>query len=193
MAFTPLTVRRKDSVGLFFSYNPDYASVCNVIFDLLKIKQDHIVGFQQLKSDKYVVKFVNSAVYEDFCERNEEKILDVNGYGNVRVVNMSKVFIFVSVRYAPFDMEEETLVNILSRYGKVHDMRWNRFSYGKAKGLLNGTRTARMQIKSNIPSSMNILGHNIFFMYNGQKRTCHKCGGENHLAANCVIEEGERE
>ena len=177
---------------MFFSYNPNYASVCDVIFDLFKIKQDQIIGFQQLRSDKYVIKFTNTIFFEEFCDKYEEKIVGVSGEGNVRIVNLSKVFTYVSIRYAPFDMEDETLRNILSRYGKVHDMRWNKFSYGKAKDLFNGTRTAHMQIKSNIPSSVNVQGHRIFFIYNGQKRTCHKCGEENHLAANCEVENAER-
>ena len=50
-----------------------------------------------------------------------------------------------------------------------------------------------MEIKSNIPSSIWIAGHTIAFMYNGQKRTCYKCGSEEHLIEHCPLEKTMQE
>jgi len=185
-------IRRKDSIGLIFSFNPDYNCVCDVIFDQLDIKEGDIVGFQQLKSNTFVIKFNNSAIYESYCDTYDGKELQVGNNGNVRVINFSKVYTYVSIRHAPFDMENDILENILSKYGKLHGIRLNTYFYGRAKGLLNGTRTARMELKANIPSSISVLGHKVYLYYNGQKRTCYKCGGENHLAATCEFDAEDR-
>ena len=156
-------VRRKDSIGLLFSYNPEYNSVCDVIFDHLKISHDDIIGFQQLNSRKYVVKFRHSAVFQHFCELYDEKEIQVAPGKFVQVANFSRVFTYVCIKYAPFDMDNSLLENILSRYGRLYGIRLNRFSYGKAEGLLNGVRTAKMELKGSIPSSINIQGQNIVF------------------------------
>lgn len=64
-------------------------------------------------------------------------------------------------------MENDILERILGNYGKVFGIRRNRFAYGKAEGLLNGTRTARMELKRSIPSSLNIQGHNVVLYHSG--------------------------
>ena len=178
-------IRRKDSFGLLFSYNPEYNSVCDVIFENLKLSHEDIIGFQQLNSRKYVVKFKDSDVFQHFCELYDEKEIQVAPGKFVQVTNFSSVYSYVCIKYAPFDMENSLLENILSRYGRLYGIRLNRYSYGKAEGLLNGVRTAKMEIKGNIPSSINIQGHNIVFYYNGQRKTCYKCGREDHMAMEC--------
>ena len=71
-------------------------------------------------------------------------------------------------------------------------MRHNRYTNGKANGLLNGIRTAKMEVTRNIPSSLKIEGHNVVFLYNGQRRTCFTCGRDTHMAADCVMDNGPK-
>ena len=53
---------------------------------------------------------------------------------------------------------------------------------------MNGIRTAKMEIKSNIPSTIRIAGHTVSFIYSGQKRTRYKCGSQDHLIEHCTLE-----
>ena len=179
-------------MGLLFSSRPDYDVVCNIIFDELKINQNDIWGIQVLRNNKVVVKFNNSAVFNEICDNYDGKTLKLRDGQQVRLVNFSSEYNYVSIRYAPFEMTDDTIIGVLSQYGRVFSMRHNTHSLGKAQGLVSGTRTAKMNIKRNIPTSLNIQGYDIVCLYNGQKKTCFKCGSEYHLAANCIVNEKEQ-
>ena len=184
--------RREDSVGLMFPFSPTQRQISDVIFQVLKINYDEIIGFQPLGKSKVVIQFSKSYVFHSFCDKYDEKDIDVGNGKLVRIVNLSRQYTYVSIRYAPFNMDNALLERILMKYGKVFGIRLNRYAHGKEEGLLNGTRTARMELKRSIPSSMNIHGFNIVFYYNGQMKTCYKCGRENHMAAECSYEVEDR-
>ena len=185
--YTP-PVRRKDSIGLIFSGKPDLRLINDVIFDKLRIDVDDLIGFQEMRNNKVILKFREKCLFETFLRNYEEKVISLANGMEVKIVNFSSTNTFVSIRYAPFDMENEALIAALSQYGKVFGIRQNTYTIGRAKGLLNGIRTAKMEVKKNIPSSLLIGGHNVLFMYTGQKRTCHKCGSEDHFAVNCSMD-----
>ncbi|KAG7167104.1 hypothetical protein Hamer_G005440 [Homarus americanus] len=48
------------------------------------------------------------------------------------------------VKNAPFEMGNDIIMNILSKYGKVEGVRLNKYTKGPAAGLLNGTRTFKI-------------------------------------------------
>ena len=177
--------RRKDTIGLKFSDPVEINEICDVLFDRLNIDYEDIYGFQQHKFNKVEVKFKDSDVHKQFCIDYAEKELVLDDNKTVMVVNLSGIYTYVSIKFAPFDLTDATLINIMSRYGKVENIRWNKYTYGDARGLLNGTRTAKMILKTNIPSSMTVCDHNIVFMYQGQTRTCFKCGHVGHNASGC--------
>ncbi|KAG7168380.1 hypothetical protein Hamer_G002409 [Homarus americanus] len=81
------------------------------------------------------------------------------------------------------------ILNIINKYGKVEGMRLNKYTKEPAAGLLNGTRTFKVNLKNNIPSSVTVGGHSLTFLYAGQRKTYYKCGHEGHLAIDCHTEE----
>ena len=178
--------RRQDSLGLQFT--APYVSmemVGTVLFSEMNVNIGDIAGVQNIGKNKIVVKFTSTSTFMDVMEKFEDRVIAINNVDSVKVINLSSTITFVSVRNAPFEMDDDVIINILSRYGKVESLRNNRYSVGPFKGLLTGMRTARMKLKDNIPSSISVSGHNLTIIYNGQRRTCYKCGQEGHLVKDC--------
>ena len=185
--------RRQDSIGLFFT-SPfvTMEMVGKLLFDEMKIECSKIVGVQNISKDKVIVKFDSNETFLSIVKEYEDKIMRINDTYSVKVVNISTGLTFVSVCNAPFEMENDTIICILSRYGEIESIRNNRFSHGPFEGLLSGIRTAKMKVRENIPSSINVFGHNLTIIYNGQKRTCYKCGCEGHMAKDCATDMSEK-
>ncbi|XP_068232372.1 uncharacterized protein [Palaemon carinicauda] len=181
-------LKPKTTVGLKFSCSPNYESACDVIFNKLKISEKDIRGFQNIPNNRVAVKFIEEKVFDVFIREYEDKVIHFGNGEKALVVNLSSVYTYVSIRYAHFDIEDSLLISVLEQYGKVLHLRHNTFSHGRANGLENGTRTVKMEIKKNIPSSINICGYNVVFLYNGQKKTCYKCGRDSHMAVNCNMD-----
>ena len=183
-------LRRQDSIGLFFHSTPFVSMelVSKVLLCEMNIKCDEIVGVQHLSRNKIVVKFGSKDIFNRIVNDYEDQTLKINESETVKIINLSSSVTYVSVRNAPFEMDDELITNILSRYGKVENVRNNRFSVGPFRGLLSGVRTVRMRIKENIPSSIYVSGHNLSLIHNGQKKTCYRCGKEGHLVKDCEVD-----
>ena len=52
--------------------------------------------------------------------------------------------------------------------------------------VFNGIRTARVEIKHDIPSTVRIVGEFIKFWYPGQPKSCRRCGDLDHFIKHCV-------
>ena len=185
MASFPTYLRRKDSFGLQFSGDMTIENVCIVLFRELKLVIADILGVQNVNRNKVVVKLSTENKFQEIVKDFEDKLIKLSEENNVKIVNLSTTNTYVSIRNAPFELSDELLINIMSRYGKVDSIRSNRFSMGPLKGVLTGIRTVKMKIRDNIPSSLNVFGHNLTILYNGQKKTCYRCGKEGHLLKDC--------
>ena len=184
-------LRRTDSFGLEFNVYPHMHSVSKILFESMAIAIDTIAGIQTLSRNRVIVKMRVHDDFEKLMRKYEDETV-VLGALSAKVVNLSVSYTYVSVRNAPFELEDGTIQNFLSRYGKVDSMRNNKYANGPFEGLLNGVRTVKMKIRENIPSSCTIQGHNISFMYNGQVRTCFKCGLIGHMVKDCDVDISER-
>ena len=185
--FTHTPLKRVNSIGLVFSNeSPSQELTRIIIFEKTETELEDINVVQFLR-DRVIVKFFDSSVYEKYVDLYEGKIWQ---FGNIKVkcTDESSSITYVSIRDCPPEMDSSILVNVLSQYGSVEGLRYNRYKYGPFQGALNGIRTAKMHVKKNIPSKITINNVQIHLIYNGQKRTCFKCGSEFHEAKECSTE-----
>ena len=78
-------------------------------------------------------------------------------------------------------MPDSVIIGRLSSYGSVLSFRRDH----APDAIYNGVRTARMEIKQDIPSTVRITGELIKFWYPGQPKSCHRCGDLDHLIKDC--------
>ncbi|PIK46441.1 putative zinc finger CCHC domain-containing protein 3-like [Apostichopus japonicus] len=91
--------------------------------------------------------------------------------------------VWVTVLHLPLDMSEQVVVRTLGRFGKVTGYEEPEFL--ECKGVKTGTRRVRIELKSDIPSTLWANGHRAHIAYPGQPRTCWRCGLEGHEARLC--------
>ena len=75
--------------------------------------------------------------------------------------------VLVKIYEAPNEMPHTVLIGPLSYYGRVLSFRREHLG----QGLLNGVRTARMRLRTHIPSSLSIVGDLVMIYYDSQPRS----------------------
>ncbi|KAK2547889.1 Zinc finger CCHC domain-containing protein 3 [Acropora cervicornis] len=79
-------------------------------------------------------------------------------------------------------MPDSVIIGLLYVYGSVLSFRRNLLT----DSIFNGVRTAHMEVKKDIPSTVRIAGELIRFWYPVQPKTCRRCGDLGHLIKECA-------
>lgn len=184
---TPLY--RRHSLGLLFSnQNIAYESVLSFIFGTLGVKSETVVGIQFIRINKIIIKFATEAPFRLFLEKYEGWDTSVPaslGGGTVKIINFSMTTTLVTVKNAPFEMENEAITNALRRYGRVSSIKRHVHKHERAQGIQTGTRTVKMEVRHKIPAAITVSGYTLTIIYSGQSRTCFRCGAEDHFTHDC--------
>ena len=169
----------------------------NIILRELDINTNDLVGIQN-DTEKYGTRLIinykeTSTMMYDLLKFRDGEIFKIHNYSEKRIMiqDMSSDLKFVAVIGVPFEVPHQIVRNIMSRFGEVHDIRMNYFQT-KLNGLATGTRTVKMKVLKNIPSVIIVGKKKINIAYEGQQKTCNKCGMDNHIASECDIDEGEK-
>jgi hypothetical protein len=82
-------------------------------------------------------------------------------------------------------MGNERITEALSKYGKIHDIRNEKWSTAYAFPIYSGIRAIKMEVNTPIPSRVYIAGCKAFITYDGQQQRCYYCNETTHLRLNC--------
>ena len=89
----------------------------------------------------------------------------------------------VYVHYYPFEAPDEDILDALSKFGQIKNLRYQSFpGYPNVK---TGSRIVKMVVEREIPSQLTIRGFPCRFWYKEQPLRCNICRGIGHLAASC--------
>ena len=173
-------VRVRKSYSVYFTL--DTQVPVNKIFEALDgkgIDFDHILSVQRrLGSNTYVVSFSTAEAKSQILSSWD---IEVCGY-RAFVADCDHKISIVKIYNAPNEMPDSVLIGRLSVYGTVLSFRRDLVN----DSVFNGIRTARMEIKHDIPSTVRIVGEFIKFWYPGQPKSCRRCGDLDHLIKDCV-------
>ena len=90
---------------------------------------------------------------------------------------------FVTILDAPYELTERALEYCLQKYGRVYSQRRGKIQ--SHPSVCNGLRHIRMDIHTDIPSSLRFGKFLLRVFYEGQPETCRRCNSPDHLAKDC--------
>lgn len=108
--------------------------------------------------------------------------------GSVSTVSISDADVeikTVRVFNLPPEVPHSYLKDVLSKYGDVKNIRYERWSSQHLLQCYSGIRSVQMHVKLNIPSHVAVCGYKAQVNYSGQTATCHICNESGHLRQDC--------
>lgn len=143
------------------------------------------VGFnplciQQHANRDYVVTFATTDERDQLLKNG---CITANGV-QLAINDVGMTYVYISVYYAPFEMKDKVLINRLSQFGKVIEIRRAKI---QGTDVFNGLVTVRMSLTRHVPSFIQIGDYSIMIRYPGQPPTCRRCDRPGHIASTCRI------
>ena len=93
------------------------------------------------------MKFENYArcEFERVKEMDGHIISLRNGEIKVRIQNMTTVYKYINVAGIPFEVPDNVIINVFSRFGEVKEVKMNYYDVVR-KGIATGTRKIKMRV-----------------------------------------------
>ena len=158
--------------------------------NIMGIPEDEIDGIDDRDVNRFIFQVTTNERYNALCTKFTCRDIFLE-YGHIiRVDDISSEGTRVEISRVPFDVSNEMLTTILASYGDVLKCQTYFRKYGKYdKCNKSGIRIAWMNIKSHIPSTINIKQINNFInvKYEEQPFSCNVCGRTGHRARSCRV------
>ena len=195
-------ILEKDERGAFSVSDVDCARLLTKLgLDLRPGLQ--VEGVQLCPNGRGVILITlkDNVCIENFCRYDVIQVTS-SGIRSVLVKPAGKRDVLVTIRGLHPNTKDSVVLRYLAKFGKIPQSRvvYGRFSEGPLKGMLNGHRQYKMEIKpgNNIGSYHIIDGVKVNIRYLGQQPTCGRChliasrckGGG--LAKNCEAKGGQK-
>ena len=84
-----------------------------------------------------------------------------------------------------FEVSDESIVSVLSTYGKVYSVK--SVYHKEFPAICTGTRTVLMSVNDSVPSTVNVHGFECRVWYPGQPAYCSVCRSSGHLPRACPL------
>lgn len=185
-------VRRVNTICLNFpgqASKPSYLDIHHWITNVFGLTTDQVECLQvdMLKASVYV-KMVSKVQFEGILRTFEGGVTLTSRGGetyHVEVVDASMSYRTVRVFNLPLEAPNSLISTTLGKYGKVHEITYEKWGQQFALPVFTGVRIVKMGLEADIPSIINLNGHRCCVNYEGQPRTCNICSQVGHYAASC--------
>ena len=189
----------KQTFGLLFldKKKAELADMPAVI-QMLQLDSADIIGVQR-DTEKWwsrlLVKLDDDALmeFERMKDMDGEIITLRRNNCDVKIMiqDMTSNIKYVAVSGIPFEVPNEAVAALMSRFGDVKGIRMNYYK-SILNGIATGTRIIKMNIKRSIPSVIKVGSKTLNIAHEGQIKTCYKCGMEDHLGDKCETKDEEK-
>uniref|UniRef100_A0A8D8GCB1 (northern house mosquito) hypothetical protein n=1 Tax=Culex pipiens TaxID=7175 RepID=A0A8D8GCB1_CULPI len=98
------------------------------------------------------------------------------GRGNFRYVRLFGL---------PVEVDNKHVVNVLEKYGRIHQTVRERYGPDTGYPILNGVRGVHMEISKEIPCQLHVQHFQLRVFYDGVTNKCYSCGSTEHIKVNC--------
>ena len=168
------------------------------IISELHLESADIIGVQRDTEKFYsrlLVKLKDDAMLEfDRIKDMDGEIITLRrNFGDVKIMiqDMTSCLKYVAVAGIPFEVPNDAVAALMSRFGDVKGIRMNYYK-SILNGIATGTRIVKMNMKRNIPSVIRVGNKTLNISYENQIKTCYRCGMDDHLGNECRTKEEER-
>jgi hypothetical protein len=171
-----MTQIRKNTVKCILTGNqqkPSPAEIHGLTADTLKLTIDHMEAIQLDTLEGVVyIKLVNKHQMDNLLIATSGKSFLQRYDGTqieIMLVPANLNTVTVRVFNVPLEMGNERITEALSKYGKIHDIRNEKWSTAYAFPIYSGIRAIKMEVNTPILSRVYIAGCKAFITYDGQQ------------------------
>ena len=195
MAFS--TLKRVNTVGIrYISGEVKEEHFEAIIEGILQIPEEEVFGIDE-RYKKILIKVDNEDRYRAICENFTDMQMNVEPGVVIEVNDISSYRTRVVAKDVPFEIDDEKLNKILSKFGhveKIYNQNNYKLKQSKYSKVRTGKRIIWMDIDSPIPSSLCIKQTDVYisFSYDAQERTCYNCGLIGHGRRYCETDEQDK-
>lgn len=94
-------------------------------------------------------------------------------------------FKYVRLFGLPIEVDDCHMVNVISRYGKVHKVVRERYGTDTGYPILNGVRGVYLEIAKVMSAQVHVQNFATRIAYEGMERKCFSCGSIEHVKQDC--------
>ncbi|KXJ67808.1 hypothetical protein RP20_CCG010496 [Aedes albopictus] len=172
-----------------FPVKPSFEKVHGFCRSVLGLKKEEVARLQFHKGEQCAFVKVNDLMLAQKIvdEHDGRHEVELNGKKHKLRITMEDGSVEVKVHDLPENVSEEKIVEFLSRFGEVISIRELTWGDGyEFAGIPLGIWSARMLVRRNIDSWVNIDGQQAFILYKGQLQSCKHCKEQAHTGISCV-------
>ena len=150
---------------------------------MFRAPREHCIYVKFKSEDLFKAALLKSPASETFTYGNNEtvQVSFTSAQGNFRYVRLFGL---------PVEVENKHIVNVLSKYGKIHQAVRERYGPDTGYPILNGVRGVHMEISKEIPCQLHVQHFQIRVFYAGITNTCFSCGSSEHIKVDCPNRKG---
>ena len=182
-------IKRINTIGITYDKGDHIKShFREVIHNLLGVPDAEVSGIDTRGPNRWLFKLHSTQRYEHIVEHFTGQDYPLGLHNVIRIDDISSYNTRVQLSRVPLEITNDTLTQVMSKFGKVvkcHDYFRN---YGDYNNLTHtGERVIWIDLQQHIPQTIYIkqIRNYINVSYEKQPFSCNKCGLTDHNARNC--------